>query len=370
MGRTALLKAVWNGQVELVKVLLEHPDIDINIIDSSERTPLHMAAWGQYGGRLLRKASINPEDSPECCILLLARGASPNSRDIYGVTPLGTCCGTGGVRCMDMLVEAGADVNNVDLDGCTALHLCFYRGNIEPLDKLIKYKARTDLKNKAGKTAFECVFIDDMGETLNHVLFNREFIKAAGKDPWLTVTADNIELFFSQAMTYKAQGCYEVLLKYQKENKLEINIDFSDLFARTLTIYNTTFYKDKKDQRINTDMLEQLNDVDFQKWHLDKDQKLTDAPLSPHFELSLSKVLLALIVSRQLDDKVIQIFKKNLLIFNANYVGIPVFLLKACFMHRKNVFIEEMVDSGKYFDYTKDMVPLELISAFEPPGFE
>ena len=46
MGRTALLKAVWNGQVELVKVLLEHPDIDINIIDSSERTPLHMAAWG------------------------------------------------------------------------------------------------------------------------------------------------------------------------------------------------------------------------------------------------------------------------------------------------------------------------------------
>ena len=85
----------------------------------------------------------------------------------------------------------------------------------------------------------------------------------------MTVTADNMELFFSQAMTYKAQECYEVLLKYQKENNLEINIDFSDLFARTLTIYNTTFYKDKKDQRINTDMLEQLNDVDFQKWHLD-----------------------------------------------------------------------------------------------------
>lgn len=30
MGRTALLKATWNGEKELVKVLLDHPSIDVN----------------------------------------------------------------------------------------------------------------------------------------------------------------------------------------------------------------------------------------------------------------------------------------------------------------------------------------------------
>ena len=46
MVRCALLKAVWNGQSELVKVLLEYPNIDVTVEDGSGRTPLHMAAWG------------------------------------------------------------------------------------------------------------------------------------------------------------------------------------------------------------------------------------------------------------------------------------------------------------------------------------
>ena len=71
MGRTALLKATWNGEVELVKVLLEHPGMNINQGDSSGRTALHMAVWGRYGGRLRKKASINPEDSPECALLMI-----------------------------------------------------------------------------------------------------------------------------------------------------------------------------------------------------------------------------------------------------------------------------------------------------------
>ena len=51
MGRCALLKAIWNGQLELVKTLLKHPEINIDVKDSSGRTPLHMAVWGKYGGK-------------------------------------------------------------------------------------------------------------------------------------------------------------------------------------------------------------------------------------------------------------------------------------------------------------------------------
>lgn len=63
-----------------------------------------MACWGQYGGRSRKKASICPNDSPECAILLLKHGANPNAEDVYKVTPLGTASGTGGDRCIDMLI--------------------------------------------------------------------------------------------------------------------------------------------------------------------------------------------------------------------------------------------------------------------------
>ena len=111
MSRSVLSKSCWNGDVRKVKILLSHPDIKLETRDSQGRTALHMACWGQYGGRLRKKAGNNPTDSPECCKLLLEAGADPNPADHYNVTPLGTACGTGGARCIDILVKHGADVN-------------------------------------------------------------------------------------------------------------------------------------------------------------------------------------------------------------------------------------------------------------------
>ena len=71
-----------------------------------------------------------------------------------------------------MLIQAGADINNLDEDSCTPLHLCFYRNNTNCLESVLKYKPKTDIRNKAGKTALECAFIDDMDEILKHVLFD------------------------------------------------------------------------------------------------------------------------------------------------------------------------------------------------------
>jgi hypothetical protein len=50
-----------------LKILFEHPLLDAKLSDESGRTPLHMAVWGKYGGRMRRKVSLNPNDSPECC---------------------------------------------------------------------------------------------------------------------------------------------------------------------------------------------------------------------------------------------------------------------------------------------------------------
>ena len=106
-----------------------------------------MAVWGRYGGRLRRKASLHPTDSPECTKLLLEKGANPNSLDNSLVSPLHTACGTGGARCVDILIKYGAKVNLQDESGATPLHECFFRGNTDCLEILIKYKPDSSLRH-------------------------------------------------------------------------------------------------------------------------------------------------------------------------------------------------------------------------------
>lgn len=92
LKRTALTKACWLGRTDSVEVLLRHPNIKIDHKANGDRTALHMACWGKYGGRFGKKMGTNSTDSPECAELLLAAGANPNSRDDKGKTPLMVAC--------------------------------------------------------------------------------------------------------------------------------------------------------------------------------------------------------------------------------------------------------------------------------------
>ena len=49
--------------------------------------------------------------------MLLEKGADPNISDIYGFTPLGVACGTGGAKCIDLLISYGALINHQNNDG-------------------------------------------------------------------------------------------------------------------------------------------------------------------------------------------------------------------------------------------------------------
>ena len=129
-----------------------------------------MAVWGRYGGRLLKKSSMNGRDCPISARYLLERGADVNILDSYGVTPLGTACGTGSPDCIDLLVSHGAKVNQQFFDGTTALHECFYRGNIDCLQKLLQYKPNTTILDKRSHIPLHAAFIDDMDGILEYVL--------------------------------------------------------------------------------------------------------------------------------------------------------------------------------------------------------
>ena len=192
MDRTALSKACWNGQFQMVELLLTQPNVDLSSGDNQGRTALHMAVWGQYGGRLRKKASAHPTDSPECAILLLKAGADPNAEDVYGVAPLGTACGTGGARCIDMLVKHGATVNHLDKESTAALHQCFFRGNIDCLRQLIKHKPDTSIRRK-GALAIDSVFRDDMDDILDCLLNDKDIQKFTKGDPNMSATKENME---------------------------------------------------------------------------------------------------------------------------------------------------------------------------------
>jgi hypothetical protein len=125
----------------------------------------------------------------------------------------------------------------------------------------------------------------------------------------------------SQAIMYKAQECYEILQDYIDSHLQDTKIDYGNLFARTMTIYNFTHWKDMKEQRVNTDMLQILNRANFKRQR-GREEVLRDC----------EKVLMSLIISRQIDEKTKEIFRETFGHYKAIVSMIPAFLVKACFL--------------------------------------
>ena len=194
-----------------------------------------MAVWGQYGGRMCKKAGLNPTDSPECAKLLLVKGADPNLKDDYQVTPLGTACGTGGERCIDMLIEHGAKIDLVDQDGTTCMHQTFFRGNLGCLKLLIKHGADSSIPNKHGFLPIESCFRDDMDQMLDFVINgstnpeDQSIIEKIKKDKNLQVTSENVEKFLYLAIISQAEECYKILINHVLANT-QIIADISYLW--------------------------------------------------------------------------------------------------------------------------------------------
>ena len=138
----------------------------MHLQDNQGRTALHMACWGKYGGRLRKKASSHPTDAPECAKLLLEKGADPNFPDYNKKSPLCIAAATGGDRCIELLLHHGANIHLVDHKGSTSLHQAFYRGTLDCIKKLIPNGVVASLVNRWQFLPIECLFRDDMSETL------------------------------------------------------------------------------------------------------------------------------------------------------------------------------------------------------------
>lgn len=136
-GRSPLYWAVFNGEKELVKLLVEK-GADVNARGGPYRcTPLYWAAF--YGDI----------DTAE---LLIANGADFMARDGDGETPLHYAAWNGQLEMVEFLIEKGADVNARDEFGSIPLHYAGFARATEVVNLLIAKGADVNARDRRGET--------------------------------------------------------------------------------------------------------------------------------------------------------------------------------------------------------------------------
>jgi uncharacterized protein len=109
---TALMRAAFSGDIELVKLLLAH-GANPHIISSDRETTL-MAACGTGFINGYNKGR-SPAERLEVVKVLIDLGEDVNAADSYGITPLMAAANLGDIAVVQYLVDKGADLGAHDL---------------------------------------------------------------------------------------------------------------------------------------------------------------------------------------------------------------------------------------------------------------
>ena len=126
---TPLHGAVFSGNLEVIRKLIEYdPDI-IDATDEDERTPLH---WTSNGYNFKDGSVIR---------LLLELGADINVESDDGSTPLHEASSNGELEVVRLLLECGADVEAETTDGKTPLQVAVKYGYDKVVELLQEYGA-------------------------------------------------------------------------------------------------------------------------------------------------------------------------------------------------------------------------------------
>ncbi len=167
-GQTALMYAVYYGNLEVVELLLKHK-ADINKQDKHGRTVLMLSINSELIELLLvNGAATDKQDEcgwtalmyaakrglPEVVQLLLANNANPdkqNNND-HGQTALMYAAYYGNLKVVKLLLENEASVNKQDQFGRTALMSCC---NLNVIELLLANEADVEIKDFKGRTALE-----------------------------------------------------------------------------------------------------------------------------------------------------------------------------------------------------------------------
>lgn len=126
-----IFKACTSNEWQSLLEILESDDTLINSINKFSETPLHVAA---------------ESGSVECVKILIEKGATINSKDITGCSPLHVALEKpGNSICIKILLDNGINIHTVELYGLSPIHIAV--GHPEYIDILVKHGADINAKN-------------------------------------------------------------------------------------------------------------------------------------------------------------------------------------------------------------------------------
>ena len=158
------LQALYEGDVERARQSLP-PDEHLSLFEAAafgrvERLgkllaadPSAVGAFSDDGFTALHLAIFAGQE--EAVRVLVEHGADVNvcsTGAVAQVPPLGTAAFVGSVPLAELLLDAGADVNGQGAGGFTALHTAAQNGDAHLVRELLSRGADPNLKNHAGKT--------------------------------------------------------------------------------------------------------------------------------------------------------------------------------------------------------------------------
>ncbi|XP_051954641.1 ankyrin repeat and SOCS box protein 2 isoform X2 [Xyrauchen texanus] len=170
-GMEPIVKAIWEGDVGTVRLLVKKPECSLLTPNKYGWIPLHESAY--YGQdqciKILLKAQpgmINQRTLKEqtalmlavtrdhlaCVESLLEKGADLDITNNDNETPLYRACEKENPAMVAMLLNYGASVNKSCIQGWTALHEAVCRDNVEICEMLVKAGAKVSISNMYGIT--------------------------------------------------------------------------------------------------------------------------------------------------------------------------------------------------------------------------
>ncbi len=135
-GRTPMHWASEEGRLEVMQYLVEQ-GADIRIPDGVARTPLH---WAAFGGHLV------------CVIFLREKGAHLNTIDCEQKTALFLASSFGHFDVVQFLISQGASVHVKTKYNSTALQIAAKHGHLQIVQHLVKCGAKINFENIFHKT--------------------------------------------------------------------------------------------------------------------------------------------------------------------------------------------------------------------------
>jgi ankyrin repeat protein len=149
---TPLTVSVRACRLSMISVILQSPDVDVNIKDRGGIAPVIWASKIDYNpGNPIQQSSSNTIAK----LIISTTGADINVCDSNGNTALMYCALLGNVVMAGMLLETRANVNQVNTMGISALHNAASANNLEMTLLLLKNGANRLLKSSDGSTPID-----------------------------------------------------------------------------------------------------------------------------------------------------------------------------------------------------------------------